>query len=80
MSEKETKKAQQALNDVQDNLEHLHKLLGQMSIPGKEKLIEQMTGKNGLLRPLAVSLNKLLENPLLRQVMDNNPPPGTKKH
>ena len=80
MSE-EVKKAQQELGEVQNDLEHLRNVLKQTNIPGGEALIEHMTGKNGILRPLGKLLNELLEDPVLRQAMENQvPPPNTKKH
>ena len=80
MSKNEEKKGQQELDLMQSDLERLQKILKQSNIPGKEALMEHMTGKNGLLGPLGTMLNKLLEDPVVRQAMENNPPADTKKH
>ena len=80
MSDNDAKKPQQAAGIVQSDMDRLQEVLKHMNVPGQEALLEHMTGKNGLLKPVGEMLNKLLEDPIVRQAMIASPLIDQKKH
>ena len=45
-----------------------------------QKLLQQIGGENGPLGPLVRQLCRLMEDPILKQVMDSIPPGNMQKH
>ncbi len=75
----ELQQAQRQLSDMKNDLDALQQVLKNSNNEQAELLIQQMTGKNGMLRTLGSMLNQLLQDPVVRQAVESSGPLKTNK-